>query len=98
MAHRGVQRAIKEERRLLKQQEQAVQVYQFPVQKREAGNDLPNMSETDRIELETLITDRFHSAYDTTEEMARESDKAERQFKGIFPDMQEGQEFHPDDQ
>ena len=97
MAHRGVQRAIKEERRLLKQQEQAAQVYQFPVQKREDGNDLPNMSETDRIELETLITDRFHSASDTTDEMAREIDKAERQFKGIFPDMQQGQEFHPDD-
>lgn len=59
--------------------------------------DRRKMDTLDETEIVTMISERQKSAEDMTDRMAAEIDRAERQFRGLFEDQEEGDEPDADD-
>ena len=96
MPHKPAWKAIKAEAKLARKQEQA-KVYQFPEKRRDLENLVPGMQAQDRVEIEDLFYERFRVAEPFTQDVTREIDRAERQFKGLFPDQNENEDPDKDD-
>ncbi len=98
MAHRPKPRRNKIDQRLITTQQEvpADNVIDFSIGPR-AGNDLPRMDESDRQEIEDLITHRFSEAEPFTDIAVREIERAERQTTGLFPGQDEEGTFEDGD-
>ena len=101
MPHRRKPRRTKADQQLIRlEQEKPANVIALDsdrVEWSDRGNLVPKLSEGDRLEIEETIRQRFDSAEETTNNIAKEINKSERQFKGLFPDWEEWADISDDD-